>query len=98
MDRIVRDFLLVSFKKFRPSLNLRRYTYVTASSRSDKTRNHGQVDHREFDRGALARGTEKEDGTSQHDPGSQLQQAGLDAPAHGGAQTTLQSLNRLCVP
>jgi hypothetical protein len=46
VDRIVRDFLLV-----RSDLStVSKLTGgITASSRSDKTRYHGQVDHREFD-------------------------------------------------
>ena len=42
VDRIVRDFLLVrSDLSNDPKLTGR----ITASSRSDKTRDHGQVDH-----------------------------------------------------
>jgi hypothetical protein len=39
-------------------------------------------------------GTEKEDGAGQHDPGTQLQQAGLDTAPNGGTQTAFQSLER----
>ena len=86
MDRIVRDFSLHTL------LGWADKSCGAAPPRSNEARNDSQVNNRKLNRGSVARGTEKEDGARQHDPWTKLQQAGLDAPSHGGAQTALQSL------
>ena len=85
MDRIVRDFL-------HTLLGWADKSCGAAPPWSNKARNDGQADHRKLNRGSVARGTEKEDGARQYDLRTELQQAGLDAPSHGRAQTALQSL------
>ena len=72
--------------------------FCAAPPRSNKARHDSQVDHRKLDRGSPSRGTKKEDRASQHDPRTKLQQAGLDAPSHGRAQTALQSLIMYACP